>query len=196
MTYQSYVQEFKILRDFLQFAFISLYFEIKTIQTQYTEVTESIPRLLSLDFIVNSTAKWILLVVVLILTVLLLYYGRYEPNPHFLLEARTWKNKSAFTRTCVSFILTVYTSAFQPCNVYLIYNGILNSDSVGGTVIAILLLIYFDIFFSIMLMRKIKRDIPRVMDFNPAGQQAPITDARYVLVIEKSESPYKSFFEA
>lgn len=97
MTYQSYVQEFKIFRDFLQFSFIALYFGIKKIQTQYTEVAESIPRLLSLDFIENPTVEWILLVLVFILTILLQYYGRYEPNPHYLLEARTWKNKSAFT---------------------------------------------------------------------------------------------------
>ncbi len=98
----SYVQQFKIFRDIWQFSYIALYFVLMNIETAVITGFVVIPQLLTLDFIRNPIATWMVVLLNLIATVLLFYYGKYEPNNHFLTEARTWKNKGAFARAFVA----------------------------------------------------------------------------------------------
>ena len=102
MTSISYLQEFKILRDIWQFAFIALYFVVNSISSSISKGLVFIPQILTFDFISNPVANWVIVLINFLSTIFLIYFGKYEPNDHFLLEARTWKNKGVIARNAVS----------------------------------------------------------------------------------------------
>lgn len=191
----SLLVQFKIFRDIWQFSYIALFFVLIKIKSEIIQAFTIIPEIISLDIIKNPIVTWMLVLLNFIATIFLLIYGMYEPNIHYLTEANTWKNKGSFSRSFVSYLLTIFTTFYLTFNIYVITYGFLSSTNFL-IFLGVVAFIYYDIIFFLILMRRIKRDIPFVQPFDSAGNVIEYSEAQYHALVDKSESPYKSFFNA
>lgn len=204
-AFKSVIREFKVLRDIWQFSFIALYSVIDYLKDQVKVALSIIPNIITLNLPneVYEIISGLIIALVLLVAICLVIVGYFiEPRMKLLLDSPSWVSISNGKKKTISAFLLIYTTGLQSVNnavlSYMFFRKSPDSNSQqcsespngGLQFLAVLIVVFLDVFILVLLFRRIKRDKPVIK-----GKFRNYNNQKYSLDLETLQTPYKSLFE-
>ena len=109
------------------------------------------------------------------------------------LEYQTWGQQPKwYKHTVRAFLLSIMTF-FQSMNAYVFMA--FDEGSGGDAALAVFILIFFDIVFTVKMIFVVKREVPKQLNHSVTGSEVKYTKARYQKDLSEIYTPYKFLFK-